>query len=56
MLDLKMSDHVMLHGKPVWGWWRIVPESPTSVPQLEEDYHPDTGWTRSRYGTVASDR
>ena len=37
MLDLKMSDHVMLHGKPVWGWWRIVPESPSSVPPLEED-------------------
>ena len=23
MLDLKQSDHVMIGGKPVYGWWRF---------------------------------
>lgn len=56
-------DNVKLHGMPVWGWWLIIPEA---APPLEDmvpickqcdivmGHHPDTGWTCSKCGAVAT--
>jgi len=53
MLDLKREEHVMLHGKPVWGWWRIIL---TMVPMCAQCGivmgHQDAGWTCARCGAV----